>query len=53
MFMIDYTIPDKVVPADIDAAKKQGWTDKEIFECTAYTAQMKTLGTVYRAFERK
>lgn len=47
------TTPDKVVQSDIDAARTQGWTDKEIFECTAYAAQMKTLGTIYRAFSKK
>lgn len=47
------TAPDKVVSADIDTVRDRGWTDEQIFECTAYAAQMNTLGTVYRAFARK
>ena len=47
------TSPDEVVQADIDAVRGQGWTDEQIFECTAYAAQMATLGIAYRAFARK
>ena len=47
------TTPDEVVQADIDTARNQGWTDEQIFECTAYAAQMTTLGIVYRTFARK
>ena len=45
--------PDEVVQADIDAVRDQGWTDEQVFECTAYAAQMATLGIVYRTFARK
>jgi len=45
--------PDKVSAADVDAARAQGWTDPQIFECVAYTAQMQTVGTIFRTFAEK
>ncbi len=45
--------PDSVTRSDIDTVRAQGWTDEQIFECTAYAAQMTTVGTVYRTFAQK
>ena len=42
--------PDAVTEADVDAARAAGWSDQEIFEATAYAAQMATVGIVFRAF---
>lgn len=45
--------PDSVSKADIDLAREQGWTDEQVFETTAYAAQMATLGIVFRTFSEK
>lgn len=45
--------PDTVIKADIDRVRDTGWTDQEIFEATTYTAQMSTIGIVFRAFAKK
>jgi alkylhydroperoxidase family enzyme len=42
--------PDAVTEADVEAARAAGWTDPQIFEATAYSAQMATVGIVFRAF---
>lgn len=45
--------PDNVSRADVDAVRAAGWSDQQIFEATAYTAQMSTVGTVFRTFAEK
>ncbi|WP_207259749.1 hypothetical protein [Desulfovibrio sp. Huiquan2017] len=45
--------PDGVTRNDVDAARFAGWTDAQIFEATAYAAQMATIGIVFRAFVEK
>lgn len=45
--------PDSVTQADIDLVRAQGWTDQQIFEVTAYAAQMATIGIVFRTFAKK
>lgn len=42
--------PDSVNRDDIDTVCKHGWTEQQIFECTAYAAQMATVGIVFRTF---
>jgi alkylhydroperoxidase family enzyme len=45
--------PDAVIAADVNAVRARGWTDPQIFEATAYAAQMATIGIVFRAFAAK
>jgi len=45
--------PDDVTQADIEAVRNQGWTDQQVFETTAYAAQMATVGIVFRTFSNK
>lgn len=45
--------PDEVTATDIAPVRDQGWTDQQIFEMTAYAAQMTTIGTVFRTFAEK
>ena len=45
--------PDDVASADLDAVREAGWTDPQIFEATAYAAQMTVIGTLFRAFAEK
>ncbi|CCH47258.1 carboxymuconolactone decarboxylase family protein [Pseudodesulfovibrio piezophilus] len=46
------TKPESVCSADINTAREHGWTDSQIFESTAYAAQMATLGIVVGAFSK-
>ncbi|MGL1861953.1 MAG: hypothetical protein OCC46_05455 [Pseudodesulfovibrio sp.] len=45
--------PDSVTQADIDQVRAQSWTDQQIFEITAYAAQMATIGIIFRTFAKK
>ncbi|EGB14036.1 hypothetical protein DND132_0821 [Pseudodesulfovibrio mercurii] len=45
--------PDDVTQADVDTVRAAGWTDPQIFEGTAYAAQMATIGLVFRTFADK
>lgn len=44
--------PDEVTDEDVATALAAGWTDQELFEATAYAAQMATVGIVFRAFSK-
>ncbi len=43
--------PDATAPADIDALKEMGWTEKDIFEATQHGADMIRHGTLFKAFK--
>jgi hypothetical protein len=45
--------PDEVTSEDLDAVREAGWTDPQIFEATAYAAQMNVVGTLFRTFAEK
>lgn len=45
--------PDSVTGQDVDSVRSHGWTDQQIFECTAYAAQMATIGIVFRTFSER
>ena len=42
--------PDNITKKDLDKVRSLEWTDPEIFEATAYAAQMSTVGIVFRTF---
>lgn len=45
--------PDAIDQEDVDRVRSQGWTDQQIFECTAYAQQMISGGNVFRTFAKK
>lgn len=42
--------PESVTKNDVDMVREAGWSDQQIFEATAYTAQMATVGIIFRTF---
>lgn len=49
--MKSVTMPDDVEQADVDALKKIGWTEKDIFEAAHHGADMIRHGTLFKAFK--
>ncbi|MEZ7198632.1 hypothetical protein [Pseudodesulfovibrio karagichevae] len=45
--------PDNVTREDLDAVRAAGWTDQQIYEAAAYSAQMSVTGTLFRTFAEK